>query len=236
MPNTVDERNGSSSLVSGLRPSAPRSPADRISRAIRRVALTFGLCIVSILSIAAAESGLASFYAGKFQGRQTANGEVFDTNKLTAAHKTLPFNSLVRVVNVRNGKSVVVRINDRGPFVSGRVIDLSRAAAAAIDMIADGVAPVTVEVVQIGDGATYHRRPAADTDEFVIQLGSFSVDENARRLREDLQDAGFDAATEPGPDGHVRVILPGVHTRDLSLVLLQLKRAGYENVLVRKTF
>ena len=80
------------------------------------------------------ESGLATWYGGRFHGRKTASGERFDTRRLTAAHKTLPFNTMVEVTNLQNGRRVTVRINDRGPFGGGRIIDLSRAAAEAIGM------------------------------------------------------------------------------------------------------
>ena len=92
------------------------------------------------------QRGGASFYGERFHGRQTANGEIYDMNKHTAAHKKLPFNSIVRVTNLNNNKSVIVRINDRGPFVKGRVIDLSYGAAKAVGMIQDGVVPVQIEV------------------------------------------------------------------------------------------
>ncbi|MEO6069767.1 MAG: septal ring lytic transglycosylase RlpA family protein [Chitinophagaceae bacterium] len=88
------------------------------------------------------ESGRASFYADKFNGRKTANGERFSNHKKTAAHKTLPFGTKVKVTNIKNGKSVKVRINDRGPFVAGRSIDLSKKAARKIGMIKDGVGNV----------------------------------------------------------------------------------------------
>lgn len=91
--------------------------------------------------------GSASWYGGKFHGRRTANGERFDMNKNTAAHKSLPFGTKVRVTNRNNGKSVVVRINDRGPFVGSRIIDLSRGAAGAVDMIGTGIAPVIIEIM-----------------------------------------------------------------------------------------
>jgi rare lipoprotein A len=91
------------------------------------------------------EEGQASYYADKFEGRATASGEIFQQRKLTAAHKTLPFGTEVRVTNLQNKKSVLVRINDRGPFVRGRIIDLSRAAAQEIDMIRAGIVPVRIE-------------------------------------------------------------------------------------------
>ncbi len=94
-----------------------------------------------------AEKGQASYYADKFQGRSTASGEKYDKKKLTGAHRTLPFGTVVRVTNTANGKSVEVRINDRGPFKAGRVVDVSRAAAEKLDMIRAGVVNCTVEVI-----------------------------------------------------------------------------------------
>ena len=94
-----------------------------------------------------AVSGSASWYGPGFHGRKTANGERYDMHALTAAHRSLPFGTKVRVTNRSNGKSVVVRINDRGPYASGRVIDLSRGAAQAVSMIGSGVVPVNLEVL-----------------------------------------------------------------------------------------
>jgi rare lipoprotein A len=94
-------------------------------------------------------SGFASYYAEEFDGRTTANGEKFDMNDLTAAHRTLPFNTIVRVQNLENGKEVVVRVNDRGPFKDGRVIDLSLEAAKQIDLIRSGTAPVKLEILEM---------------------------------------------------------------------------------------
>nr|WP_237332652.1 septal ring lytic transglycosylase RlpA family protein [Zobellella iuensis] len=92
--------------------------------------------------------GQASFYGQRHHGRKTANGERFDKNALTAAHKTLPFGSRVRVTNLNNQRSVVVRINDRGPYTRGRVIDLSEQAARELNMLRAGVAPVRLEVLE----------------------------------------------------------------------------------------
>tara|TARA_R110000868_G_scaffold308687_4_gene570128 strand:+ start:524 stop:901 length:378 start_codon:yes stop_codon:yes gene_type:complete len=91
--------------------------------------------------------GIASWYGPGFHGRTTANGERYNMNAMTAAHKTLKFGTKVKVTNSTNGKSVVVRINDRGPYIGKRVIDLSRSAADAIDMIGPGTANVTIEVL-----------------------------------------------------------------------------------------
>ena len=91
--------------------------------------------------------GLASFYAAKFHGRRTASGEIFNTHALTAAHLTLPFGTKVKVTNLRNGKSVIVRINDRGPHVRGRIIDLSVAAAKKIGLNRAGTVRVKLEIL-----------------------------------------------------------------------------------------
>lgn len=97
---------------------------------------------------AKAMTGMASYYGKKFHGRRTANGETFNNNALTAAHKTLPFGTKVKVTHLRNRKSVVVRINDRGPFIRGRVIDLSVAAAKKIGLTRTGVARVKLELIK----------------------------------------------------------------------------------------
>jgi len=91
--------------------------------------------------------GKASFYGGKWHGRKTANGEIYNQNSMTAAHKTLPFNTRVRVTNLNNGRSVVLRINNRGPFKPGRIIDVSVAAANQLKMVNSGVVPARVEVL-----------------------------------------------------------------------------------------
>jgi rare lipoprotein A len=95
-------------------------------------------------------SGIASYYAARFDGRKTASGETFSNRRMTAAHRTLPFGTTLRVTNLTNGRSVTVRVNDRGPFVRGRVVDLSHAAALKLDMIRAGTAPVKLQVVSRG--------------------------------------------------------------------------------------
>jgi rare lipoprotein A len=104
------------------------------------------------------DSGTASWYGEYFHGKLTASGEKYDLETLTAAHKTLPFNTVVRVVNVENEKSVVVRINNRGPFTGDRIIDLSLKAARQIDMLEDGLAEVELYLVEEGD------RPVEDLE------------------------------------------------------------------------
>lgn len=123
-------------------------------------------------------SGIASWYGPNFHGKLTANGERYNMNDFTAAHKTLPFNTVVRVDNVENGKSVVVRINDRGPYVANRIIDLSRKAAQQIDMIGNGTASVRLMVVREGDRAVDIQNISSE-ETFTIQLAAFESESEA---------------------------------------------------------
>ena len=124
------------------------------------------------------EHGEASWYGAPFHGRQASNGEIYDMNKMTAAHRTLPFETMVRVTNDRNGKSIVVRITDRGPFVNNRIIDLSYAAAKEIGSIGPGVVPVHIEVLSTT------MDPEAGF--FTIQVGSFRERARAEGMRSRL--------------------------------------------------
>ena len=185
------------------------------------------LSVLSLVPLAAQQEhdieGLASWYGGKFQGRLTANGEIFDTNELTAAHRTLPFGTLVRVTNPANGLSVVVRINDRGPFIEGRVIDLSRAAAEAIGISGAGVAEVDLEIV--------HYEPESRTR--TIQIAAFSRLSSAVQLAARLEQHGFSPALEDGGGGIHRVVLRDVPLQDIDANRARLASLGHDNVLVR---
>ena len=119
---------------------------------MRSTYLILLLVITSNLSIAQIQTGTASYYADKFEGKPTASGEKYKHNKLTAAHKTLPFGTKVRVTNLSNNNSVEVIINDRGPYIEGRVIDLSKSAAEKLGFIVNGLAEVKIEVIDAGDG------------------------------------------------------------------------------------
>jgi rare lipoprotein A len=122
------------------------------------------------------ETGVASWYGYPFHGRAAASGEIYSMEKLTAAHRTLPFNTWVRVVNLTNDKAVEVRIIDRGPFIDGRIIDLSHAAARAIEMVGPGIAPVRLEVLRSPPEA-----PGGGV--FAVQVGAFRDGRNAKRYR-----------------------------------------------------
>ena len=199
-------------------------------------------------------SAVASYYADKYHGRKTSNGEVFNMYDLTAAHKTLPFNTKVKVTNLSNGKSVIVRINDRGPFVKGREIDLSKAAAVKIGMIKSGTAKVSLEI--IGDSGSSSQNvsqgqkagasdvpsasdfaksaQAANYDRWNIQLGAFSSRKNASLFAADAQAAGIKhLAYQTTRSGIVRVIVKDLPTEKVQPVLDALERKGFKDYLVR---
>lgn len=144
------------------------------------------------------EEGLASWYGAEFHGLRTANGEVYDMNGMTAAHKILPMNVSVRVINLENNKSAILRINDRGPFVEGRIIDLSAGAAKALGIHRPGTARVRIEALgyAVADGrgsVTYAAPSSLNWGNLTIQVGAFSSLENAMRLKEQLS-ASFENA------------------------------------------
>ena len=188
------------------------------------------LCILLLMVTAAALNadselqGVASWYGGKFHGRLTSSGEVFDTNDLTAAHKSLPFGTIVKVTNLDNGRSVVVRINDRGPFVEGRIIDLSRAAAEALGMLGLGVAHVSLEIVSF----------ATDKELYAIQVGAYGLEKNADRARESLETAGFVVTIEKTGMGIVRVLVRGIANKDLPDTRRRLETLGFSQYLVKR--
>ena len=125
------------------------------------------------------EQGLASWYGEPFHGQRAASGEIYDMEQLTAAHRTLPFGTTVRVRRLDSGASVVVRINDRGPDVESRIIDLSLAAARKLGLVEPGVAPVTVQVVEAVEAPVVIAKAAA----FAVQVGTFRNFDNALRTR-----------------------------------------------------
>ena len=132
-----------------IRPRRPRRPRGMLALAVLALALPFGAARATVT----VQEGLASWYGAQFHAKPTASGEKFDAGALTMAHRTLPFGTKVLVTNLRNGRSVVVRVNDRGPFAGTRIADLSQAAATALGMIRRGVGSVRIEVLPHGEGA-----------------------------------------------------------------------------------
>lgn len=140
------------------------------------------------------QKGMASWYGPNFHGKLTANGEIYDMEALTAAHRTLPLGTYVKVTRSDGGQEVVVRINDRGPFVDGRIIDMSKAGARHLDMLDEGVAKVTVRALGSrkgrADGDEVLLTPRQDYGQgvFSIQVGAFTVKDNAHRLALQLKE------------------------------------------------
>ena len=156
----------------------------------------------------AVEKGIASWYGEPYHGRRTASGEVYDMHRVSAAHRTLPFGTLVRVTRRDTGKSVEVRINDRGPFIAGRIIDLSYGAARRINLDVDGIAPVKVEVLsrrqQVRSGPQ-NPAPSAVSTCWWVQVGAFAEIDNARRAERALERAGERAVVLEAGSGLYRV-------------------------------
>lgn len=142
------------------------------------------------------ETGIASWYGPGFQGKKTANGETFNTNSLTAAHRTLPFGTYVQVVNEDNGQAVIVRINDRGPFAKNRIIDLSKAAARRLEMIEQGTARVSLYV----SSETSQNLQVSNLKKasFTIQIGSLSDRKEAQRQASKYEDGWVKEAAVNG--------------------------------------
>jgi rare lipoprotein A len=166
------------------------------------------------------EEGLASWYGEPYHGRPTASGERFDQDSLTAAHRTLPFGTVARVTNLDNERSVEVVVNDRGPFVAGRIVDLSRAAAAAIGAIGPGVVPARLEVVRAGDGMP-------DAPCWEVQVGAFGEARNVDRAHERLSAMGFAVRLAPASGGLTRVRVTDLAGRQRAAAVAERLRREY---------
>lgn len=146
---------------------------------MRKTVFSIVFAVVTASLFAQTQTGKASFYADKFEGRPTASGEKYKHSKLTAAHKTLPFGTKVRVTNTANNQSVDVVINDRGPYVDGRVIDLSKSAAEKLGFVNLGLADVKIEVIDAGDGKTSDTpRPIGHVEVEEKEFYDFEVERN----------------------------------------------------------
>ena len=201
------------------------------------------------------KTGTASWYGTKFHGKKTANGERYDMHAMSAAHKTLPMPCMVRVTNLDNGRSVVVRVNDRGPFVKNRLIDLSYAAARSLGYDNAGTAPVRVEVLSnrmtsssANNPVRAVSRPAsppvalasinstAQRGAMYIQLGAFSSSTNAKRLKGELQRNYPSTAIYSKNGGYAEIyrvrIGPYDDEKDIESHVLSLQQQGYTNAIV----
>ncbi len=150
------------------------------------------------------QTGMASWYGEQFHGRRTANGEIYDMYKMTAAHQTLPFNTLLQVENLNNGKNVVVRINDRGPFKDGRILDLSYQAARRLGSDADGVAPVTLRIKKAARVSRATSPPAVPRETIsVTEVRSNPQPQPPELEKEAIEETAVSAPPEPSSAGSV---------------------------------
>jgi rare lipoprotein A len=145
---------------------------------MRALFFFFGFYFLILSSSAQVQTGKASFYADKFEGSPTASGEKYKHSKLTAAHKSLPFGTKVKVTNLSNNQTVEVVVNDRGPYVENRIIDLSKSAAEKLEFVNQGLAEVKIEVIDAGDGKTSD--PAKTIDHVMVEEKEFYDFEIAR--------------------------------------------------------
>ncbi len=193
------------------------------------------------------EQGVASWYGGRFHGRRTANGEIYNMHDHTAAHKTLPMGTVLLVRNLDNGRTTVVRVNDRGPFVRNRIIDLSYGAAREIGMIRNGTA--RVEITALGErekvsaaGRTAAGRPIRlkhqdfDKGRFYVQVGSFVEIEKARKLARSFAARGRDVVIQQFPAAGISLyrvmVYSGTSLAGAKRYEKHLEASGFPNALV----
>ena len=243
LPGVADSGPSSSIDVSGVREPVPR--AEPRSNYGNRSPYTVLGHVYRVLpnSSGYRERGVASWYGEKFNGRGTSSGEIYDICSFTAAHKTLPLPSFVRVTNLDNGRSLVVRVNDRGPFQKGRLIDLSYAAAVRLGVDRTGTARVEVRSLDGSDGDNAPvpliadappesaREPdSSGSGRHLLQVGSFANKDNARRLAGRLKDADIDDVdidhTEVAGQDVWRVQIGPVAERKIAAVIRQIRALG----------
>ena len=200
----------------------------------------------------------ASYYAEDFHGKKTSNGEKFNMNALTCAHKSLPFNTILKVTNLSNGKSVEVRVNDRGPFVATREIDLSKAAAVKLGMIGSGTAKVKLEIVKQGPDTKLSRQTAESAAKIMaklggtsssstttaknlapgtywdIQIGAFKSKDNAKARAKELSKAGFKDIVLQNYGEVTRVAIKNVPAEKVAQTQTKLAQNGFTETTLRQ--
>ena len=231
----------------------------------RHLFLIFSLILIAPLFSEVYKTGVtASYYAEDFHGKRTSNGERFNMYDYTCAHKSLPFNTILKVTNLTNGKTCEVRVNDRGPFVATREIDLSKAAAVKLDMIGSGTAKVKLEIVKRGADTKLSQQTAASASKIMaklggtsanaktsstskpanlapgtywdIQLGAFSSKENAKEFARKLSRAGFKNIVLQTSEskGITRVAIKKVPVSKVTDTQNKLASAGFKEQTLRQ--
>jgi rare lipoprotein A len=179
------------------------------------------------------QTGMASWYGPDFHGKPTSNKEIYDMYEMTAAHRTLPFGAQVMVTNLANGRTAVVRINDRGPFKNDRIIDVSYAAARLLDMVGQGVVPVRLDILEA-------QSQSSDAGQkFVVQVGSFISQDNAKDLESRLKrkyDNVYIALFETATQRYYRVRIRAADRESSRLLAEQLWQDGYRVLILEDAF
>ncbi len=174
------------------------------------------------------QTGLASWYGPNFHGKPTSSQEIYDMYDMTAAHRSLPFGTQVMVTNMKNGKSVIVRINDRGPFIKGRIIDLSYAAAQMLDMTGEGVVPVKIEVL-------WNVSPEKTEQNFFVQVGAFVHKDNALALKKKLENtysAVFVSIFKTSNQSYYRVRIKAPNRKRAQEIARKLMKEGHKVFII----
>jgi len=185
------------------------------------------------------QSGIASWYGPHFHGRPTSSGEIYDMHGMTAAHKTLPMNTMLLVKNLENDREIVVRVNDRGPFVQGRIIDLTHTGAQKLGILGNGTARVQIVALgEVGKNEQQIREQASHfyEGEYFVQIGSFTNPNNAARLQNRFLKAGHQTQVQKYQDGddifyRVQVFV-GRHLQAAEQARIILEKRGYRNAFV----
>ena len=183
------------------------------------------------------QTGVASWYGPNFHGKRTASGEIFNTYDLTAAHKTLPFNSIIKVISLENNSEIIVRINDRGPFAKGRILDLSKAAAAKLGLIKCGTMKVKITLLEKGDNK-YYRYSKYAGKSYTIQLASFSKKELAENFIAELKNKNIETALQSvriKNKNYYRIIIAGLNYHALQNQKRILHTNGISNYLIKES-
>ncbi len=208
--------------MKGMRPSALIRTAYRFKRSGALICVALWGTTIAAPITAWDQVGVASWYGGIFQGRQTASGETYNTHAYTCAHRTLPFGTRLQVTNLANGKTVEVRVNDRGPYASDRIVDLTWAAAHELGMIQDGTARVHLHT-------TDDMIPPV---QFTIQIGAWRELRNATMHRQQLEAHGFHPIAHLGSDGITRIQLENVGEPQVYALSQSLQALGYNSLFI----
>ncbi len=191
------------------------------------------ILLILLPALLFAERGIASWYTNDEEEALTANGEIFNEEALTAAHKSLTFGTIVRIHNLSNGLYVDVKINDRGPYVEGRIIDLTPRAAKEIDLYEKGITEVELEIIEVPKRVDSKYDRPGDTGWYKIQIGSFANPANFYNLYQKFLDLGFKPTVEITESNLLRLTLRWISEDEIKESLELLELLGFSDILLR---